>query len=138
MRYPDPLDLTRDPIVVFTPPSVGTPDRVARYHAALEWLIRRGVPFVLITQADGGEASETHENQKARAMWFKSNLEALAQVCRGFIYVEADDTKRAMWEARAQAMAKAFPVPMVIAPEMEQANAQAHELLSAPASATNG
>jgi hypothetical protein len=131
MAHAELLDLSRDPIVVLTPQPAGTPGRVDHYHAALEWLIARGVPFVLISKADGSEASESQEDQKARALWFKSNLAALAGVCRGFVYVEADDARRAMWQARAQAMAKSFPVPMTVVADMPSAYEQAGDLLPA-------
>ncbi|QLH70238.1 hypothetical protein [Rhodopseudomonas palustris] len=127
----DLMDLGLDPVVVFNPPSIGTPDRIERYHAALEWLIGRERPFVLVTRADGDEASESHEDRKSRAVWFKNNLMALVQVCRGFVYVEQDEARRAAWQARAEGMAKTFPVPMIIAGDMEAAITQALDLVAA-------
>lgn len=129
MSHPDLIDLHRDPIVVFTPPPVGSSGRVDRYHAALEWLIARGTPFVLVTNADTGSDSETPDEMKARALWFKSNLESLAKVCRAFVYIEPDAAKRPMWETRAQAMAKSFPVPMHIASDEAHAMTKASEAL---------
>jgi hypothetical protein len=109
VTHPDLIDLSRDPLVVVTAPAPGTADRVDRYHAALEWLIGRGTPFVLITQADGDEDAESADDRKARALWFKREAGNLARVCKGFVYIEPDAAKRAVWQARAEAMAAAFP-----------------------------
>jgi hypothetical protein len=134
----DLIDLGRDPVVVFNPPLIGTADRIERYHAALEWLIKRERPFVLVTRADGDEASESHEDRKTRALWFKQNLGALMLVCRGFVYVEQDEARQAAWRARAAGMAKAFPIPMIIVGEMEAAITQARDLAMASRDPTPG
>lgn len=117
---PDLLDLSRDPIVSLTAAPPGTAGRVDNYHAALEWLIARNTPFVLITSASDSDA-ETKDERKARAEWFKTNLAALAGVCKGFVYIEKNTIKRLMWEARARVMAAAFPVPMRIVSDKEEA-----------------
>jgi hypothetical protein len=129
MSHPDLIDLSRDPLVVVTAPRAGTPDRVDRYHAALEWLIGRGMPFVLITQTDGNEDAESPEDRKARALWFKREAGNLARVCKGFVYIEPDEGRRAVWQARAAAMADAFAVPMRIACDMADAVATARTLV---------
>lgn len=131
MTHPDVVDLRRDPIVMVAALPAGVADRVARYHAALEWLIGRGAPFVIITRADDTAGDESHEDQKARTVWFKTHVASLARVCRGFVYIEPDPAKRVVWEARAKAMAAAFPVPMAIAVDEPQAVAMAGEFIAA-------
>jgi hypothetical protein len=129
MSQPNLIDLSRDPLVIVTAPPAGTPGRVARYHAALEWLIGRGSPFVLITPADGNDEAESAEDRKARALWFKREAANLARVCWGFVYIEPEEAKRAIWQARAAAMAGAFPVPMRIASDLADALAMARALV---------
>jgi len=121
------IDLTHPPAAIVTPPPEGTPDRMTRFHAALDWLIERGEGFVLITIA-GAEQEESPEDKKARALWMKANVGRLAAVCRGFIYVEPDAARRAAWEQRAILMAKSFPIPMHFAGDLEAALIQAARL----------
>jgi hypothetical protein len=133
MSQPNLIDLSRDPLVVVTAPPVGTPGRADRYHVALEWLIGRGKPFVLITQADGNDETESADDRKARALWFKREAENLVRVCMGFVYIEPDEAKRAIWQTRAAAMAGAFPVPMRIASDLADALAMARALVPSAA-----
>jgi hypothetical protein len=128
MEFVSLLDLSRDPLVVLTPPPVGSPHRVERYHAALEWLIGRKTPFVLITRGSDNEDAETQEDKKARAVWFKINAKRLNELCREFIYVEANEARRAALVAQAEAMSKAFPVPMIVVSDFGQSIIRASEL----------
>jgi hypothetical protein len=130
MSDPDLIDVSRDPIVMVAALPAGAVDRVSRYHAALEWLIARGTPFVMITRADDAGGHESREDQTTRAIWFKAHVAALARVCRGFVYIEPDPAKRILWENRAKAMAMAFPVPMAIAADEPQAIALAEEFIA--------
>lgn len=126
------LDLARDPIVQIRVPANGEPDRVTRFHAALDWLIARERAFVVVFEGAGDEENEPPADRTERALWFKANMERFAARCCGMIYIEPDDTKRAEWQRRAVAMASAFPVPMVIAKSTEEALSEAAKL--APAS----
>ena len=130
MFRPELIDLSRDPVILLAALPVGHADRVAAYHQALEWLIVRSVPFVLVTRADDPGQAESHADQRARALWFKAHAAALAAVCRGFVYVEPDADCRMIWEARAKAMAGSFPVPMVIAADRPQAIAAASQFVA--------
>jgi hypothetical protein len=130
MSDPDLIDVSRDPIVMVAALPAGAVDRVSRYHAALEWLIARGTPFVMVTRADDTEGQESHEDQKARTIWFKAHVADLVRVCRGFVYIEPDAQKRLFWETRAKAMAAVFPVPMAIAVDEPQAFALANEFIA--------
>jgi len=132
MHPSDLLDLTHDPVVEIKVPANSEPGRVARFHAALDWLIVRGRGFVVVIEGAGDEEQESHEDRTERALWFKANMERIAACCRGMIYIECDDTKRAEWQRRAAAMAQAFPVLMVIARSHEEALSEAKKLVSAP------
>jgi hypothetical protein len=138
MDIVDLLDLSRDPVVVLTPPPVGAPRRVERYHSALEWLMARRTPFVLITRGSDDEGAEPQEDKKARAIWFKSNAKQLSELCRGFVYVEANDARRAALTAQAEAMSKAFPVPMIVVSDIGQSIDRALELLPRASVAPKG
>lgn len=127
MEFPALLDMTHDPVVVINVPALGTEGRIRQFHSALEWLIARGKYFVLVTQASDDEAEPVDE-RKERVLWFKDGAPRLAAVCRGFVYVEPNDEKRAMWEERAKAMASVFPVPMVIAHDFQRAISAARDL----------
>lgn len=126
------LDLTRDPVVEIRVPAIGVPNRAARFHAALEWLIARERTVVVVIEGAGDEDKESQEDRTERALWFKANMERFATTCRGMIYIEPDDAKRSEWQRRAAAMASAFPVPMVIVKSREDAFAEARTLVSSP------
>ncbi|MYM35089.1 hypothetical protein GTP44_20315 [Duganella sp. FT50W] len=92
--------------------------------------LRRGVPFVLLTDtvpADDHEHSP--EEKKRTALWMKKNKVELRRLVLAMIMVEPNAAKRLGFKAFSVVFAKFWGYPLLLAASREQAIGMARELL---------
>lgn len=120
-------DIARFPIVCLR--GSGLPPGYGRAWAdEMDALLRQGKPFVLIFP-DTIE-NETHEDQKLRTKWLKSNKQALASICRGIFSVEPDKAKRLLKRVQGAVAAKAFGLHLAVVPDVDAAEVLAALVLA--------
>jgi len=93
--------------------------------------LRRGEPFVLLTDTAPAEDHEhSPEDKKRTALWMKKHKGELRKLVLALILVEPNSAKRLGMKAFAALFAKFWGYPLLLAPSREQAMAMANELLS--------
>ncbi|WP_372054291.1 hypothetical protein P7L74_23430 [Tistrella mobilis] len=120
------------PVVIALVPPIGSPERITRHLSALERLIADGRPFVLVMTHDGPSGEEPPADQAERAIWYKARLDSLAGLCRAIIQIETDATRRTSIGQRIEALAAAFPIPMRVAADMDEARRVAAAFMPSP------
>ncbi|WP_269632949.1 hypothetical protein [Pelomonas sp. BJYL3] len=116
------------PVVTFRNDAI-RPGYAARWAREMEALVARAQAFVLLFLPERPE--ETLEDRKQRALWLKSNKDALSEHCRALITVEPDPQERAAAAKEAQAMQKAFGLLLVSVASESEARDLAQSLLAA-------
>lgn len=116
------------PVVTFRNAAI-QPGYALRWAREMEALVARAETFVLLFLP--GRPEETHEDRKQRAMWLKTNKDALSEHCRALITVEPDPLARAEAAKEAQAMQKAFGLLLVSVASEDEARDLARTLLAA-------
>ena len=92
--------------------------------------LRRGEPFVLLTDTAPAEDHEhSPEEKKRTALWMKKHKAELRRLVLAMILVEPNSAKRFGFKAFAVVFAKFWGYPLLLAPSREQAIEMARELL---------
>lgn len=120
------LDLSAFPIVRLRTAGLA-PGYAPRWATEMDALLQRGQPFVLLADEPHGE--ESHDDRKAKMLWFKANKAAFAAICRGLVAVEPDAVKRAAMKIQGLALATAFGVKFDVVAEADRAQRVATALL---------
>ena len=122
------IDRSRFPLLFLRETSSG---QTGGAEAELEAILAEELPFVLITDlSPEGEANETPDAKKARAMFFKRNREILRRYCAGAIVIEGSKITPMPVRLAAQALGKAFGIAFRFVPDEHAAVALGEDLLS--------
>lgn len=98
---------------------------------AFEENLRRGEPFVLLTDTAPSEEHEhSPEEKKRMGLWMKQHKAELRRLVLAMILVEPNPTKRITFKAFSVVFTKFWGYPLYLAPSREQAIEMAKELLS--------
>lgn len=93
--------------------------------------LRRGEPFVLLTDTAPAEDHEhSPEEKKRTALWMKKHKVELRTLVMAMILIEPNAAKRLGFKAFAVVFAKFWGYPLLLASSREQATEMARELLS--------
>lgn len=93
--------------------------------------LRRGEPFVILSDSSPAEDQEhTPEEKKRVSLWMKKHKLELRKLVRAMILVEPNQAKRLGYKAFSVMFAKFWGYPMLLAASREQAVDMAREVLS--------
>lgn len=125
-----PLDSTKFPLVWVT--FEQSPDHDHdRDFQEFEANLRRGEPFVLLTDSTPDEDHEhSQEEKKRNALWMKKHKAELSNLVLAMIVIEPSAAKRLAFKAFGVAFAKFWGYPMRLASSREEAMEIAGKLLS--------
>ena len=128
-------DFSAWPIVVARMPGYADfgPDGMRRWIAGFELAIGRGEPFVAILDIEAylKDPREDPEQKKEGAKWMKKYRERYNSVCRGNIYVVADEAARKLVQREALSNSRKFSFPFEAVGTMDEARTLAKKLLAA-------
>lgn len=125
-----PLDSTNFPLVWMSYDHGPDHDHDEDF-AALEVNLKRGVPFVILTDSAPTEDHEHSQEEKKRtALWMKKHKVALRTLVLAMIVIEPSAAKRLAFRPFGVAFAKFWGYPMRLAASREEAMAIAEGLLS--------
>lgn len=100
--------------------------------------LRRGEPFVLLSETAPEEEHEHSPEEKKRiALWMKKNKTELRRLVLAMILVEPNSAKRLAFKAFSVAFSKFWGYPLLLASSREQAVDMAKERLSVTARASD-
>lgn len=105
------------------------PGGLAEGLAAFEAQLARGEVFVLLGRG-ANEQTQDHEERKQVALWMKRHREPLRKLVLALVYVEPQAANRFVARSDADAYAKFWGYPMLVAASDEDALALAARLLS--------
>lgn len=130
----DLYDFSEWPVLVARMPGYDDfgPDGMRRWIAGFELAIGRGEPFVAILDI-GAYLKDPRENpqqKKEGAQWMKKYRERYNSVCRGNIYVVADEDARKLVQREALSNSRKFSFPFEAVGTMREARALAQKLLA--------
>lgn len=128
-----PLDSRNFPLVWVSYEEGPDHDHDEDFHA-LEANLKRGTPFVLLTDSALTEDHEHSQEEKKRtSLWMKKHKAELRTLVLAMIVIEPSTAKRLAFKPFGLAFAKFWGFPMKLAPSREEAMDMAGELLwSAP------
>lgn len=128
-----PLDSTTFPLVWIRYEQGPGHDHDADFEA-LEANLKRGAPFVLLTDSAPTEHHEHRQDEKKRtSLWMKQHKAALRSLVLAMIVIEPSTAKRLALKPFGMAFAQFWGFPMKLVPSREEAMEIAAELLwSAP------
>jgi len=125
------LDISEFPLVWMNSVPAGEPHDEGAAFAALEELLRRGEPFVLLTEA--GDRSPDHEHtqaaKKRTALWMKKHRQELKLV-KAMVTVEPSIAKRLAMKPFSIMFEKFWGYPMLMASTQDEALAIARKALN--------
>lgn len=99
--------------------------------AAFEANLKRGAPFVLLTDTAPAEDHEHSQEEKKRtSLWMKKHRAELSRLVLAMIVIEPSAAKRLAYKAFGVAFAKFWGCPMRLATSREEAMEIAGILLS--------
>ncbi|CAO3426167.1 hypothetical protein [Azospirillum endophyticum] len=125
-----PLDSTNFPLVWVTYEEGPDHDHDKDFQA-FEANLRRGEPFVLLTDSALAEDHEhSQEEKKRNALWMKRHKAELRNLVLAMIVIEPSAAKRLAFKAFGVAFAKFWGYPMRLASSREEALEIARNLLS--------
>lgn len=123
-----PLDSTNFPLVWMSYDE--GPDHDEDFEA-LEVNLRRGMPFVILTDfAPAEEHEHSQEEKKRTSLWMKKHKVELRTLILAMIVVEPSAAKRMTFKAFGVAFAKFWGYPLRLATSREEAVAIATDLLA--------
>ena len=124
-----PLDSTNFPLVWMSYDHGPGHDHDEDFEA-LELNLKRGTPFVLLTDSAMTEDEEHSQEEKKRtSLWMKKHKAELRALVLAMIVIEPSTAKRLAFKAFGVAFAKFWGFPMKLAPSREEAMEIAAELL---------
>ncbi|PAT38968.1 hypothetical protein CK623_12475 [Vandammella animalimorsus] len=123
------MDFSHWPALIVRMPSA---DQAPVLFGMLEAALQRGQPFALVADMAEylGGPPETPAQRKAAALWLKRHRQAFFSLCRGNVYVLADERARAALLASGRQQASASGLPIEAAATLEEALAIARRLLN--------
>ncbi|BAF87291.1 hypothetical protein AZC_1293 [Azorhizobium caulinodans ORS 571] len=96
----------------------------------LEANLKRGAPFVILTDSAPAEDHEhSHEEKKRTSLWMKKHKAELRSLVLALIVIEPSAAKRLAFKPFGVAFAKFWGYPLRLAASREEAMAIAGELL---------
>lgn len=99
--------------------------------AEFEANLKRGEPFVLLTDTAPAEDHEhSPEEKKRTALWMKKHKLALRKLVLAMIVIEPSSAKRLGFKAFSVVFAKFWGYPLLLAASRLQAEEMARELLA--------
>lgn len=122
------MDFSHWPALIVRMPSA---DQAPVLFGMLEAALQRGQPFALVADMAEylGGPPETPAQRKSAALWLKQHRQAFFGLCRGNVYVLADERARAALLASGRQQASASGLPIEAAATLEEALAIARRLL---------
>jgi len=125
-----PLDSTNFPLVWMSFEEGPGHDHDKDYEA-FEANLKRGLPFVLLTNSAPAEDHEhTQEEKKRTSLWMKKHKAELRTLVLAMIVIEPSAAKRLAFKPFGVAFAKFWGYPMRLASSREEALEIAGKLLS--------
>lgn len=125
-----PLDSTNFPLVWMSYDHGPDHDHDEDF-AALEANLKRGAPFVVLTDSAPAEDHEHSQEEKKRtSLWMKKHKDELQTLVLAMIVIEPSFAKRLAFKPFGVAFAKFWGYPMLLAMSHEEAMKIAAELLS--------
>lgn len=125
-----PLDSTNFPLVWMSYGEGPDHDHDADFKA-FEANLKRGAPFVLLTDSAPTEHHEHGQEEKKRtSLWMKKHKAELRTLVLAMIVIEPSAAKRLTFKAFGVAFAKFWGYPMRIASSREEAMEIAGKLLA--------
>lgn len=105
--------------------------------ASFEENLRRGEPFVVLTDSAPSEDHEHSQEEKKRtSLWMKKHKAEMRKLVLAMVIVEPRAAKRLAFKAFGVAFAKFWGYPMMLASSHDEAMAIARRLLSDHAGST--
>ncbi|WPO43224.1 hypothetical protein [Tardiphaga sp. 42S5] len=93
--------------------------------------LKRGTPFVLLSDSNPGEDHEHSQEEKKRtSLWMKKNKAELRNLVLAMVMIEASSAKRLGFKAFAVVFAKFWGYPLMLASSREEGLEIAEKLLS--------
>lgn len=130
------LDSTNFPLVWMSYDEGPDPDHDEDFEA-FEALLKRGAPFVLLTETAPAEDHEHSQDEKKRiVMWLKKHKEDLRTLVLAMIVIEPSAAKRLAFKAFGVAFSKFWGYPVWLSPSREDAMEVARVLLTGRAKPT--
>ena len=130
-----PLDSTDFPLVWMSYDEEPGHDHDEDFEV-LEATLKRGAPFVILTDnAPTEEHEHSHEEKKRTALWMKKHKAELRTLVLAMIVIEPNAAKRMTFKPFGLAFAKFWGYPMKLASSREEAMEVAGKLLSEHAKA---
>ena len=125
-----PLDSTDFPLVWMNYDQAPDHAHDADFEA-FEATLKRGTPFVLLTDSAPTEDHEhSHEEKKRTSLWMKKHKADLRTLVLAMIVIEPSAAKRLAFKPFGAAFAKFWGYPMRLASSREEAMDIAGKLLS--------
>lgn len=125
-----PLDSTNFPLVWMTYDEGPDHDHDEDFEA-LEANLKRGTPFVLLTDsAPTEEHQHSQEEKKRTSLWMKKHKAELRTLVLAMIVIEPSAAKRLAFKPFGIAFAKFWGYPLKLASSREEAMAIAGKLMS--------
>jgi hypothetical protein len=125
-----PLDSTNFPLVWMSYDEAPDYDHDEDFKA-LEANLKRGAPFVVLTDSAPTEDHEhTQEEKKRTSLWMKKHKAELRTLVLAMIVIEPSAAKRLAFKPFGVAFAKFWGYPMRLAASREEAMEIAGKLLS--------
>lgn len=124
-----PLDSTNFPLVWMSYDSGADHDHDDDF-AAFEANLKRGAPFVILTDSAPAEGHEHSQEEKKRtSLWMKRHKAELRRLVLAMIVIEPSAAKRLAFKPFGVAFAKFWGYPMRIASSREEAIEVAETLI---------
>lgn len=131
-----PLDSTSFPLVWMSYDHDPDHDHDEDFEA-LEATLKRGAPFVVLTDSAPSEDHEHSQEEKKRtSLWMKKHKAELRNLVLAMIVIEPRPAKRLAFKPLGAAFAKFWGYPMKLASSREEAVEIAGKLLSERARST--
>ena len=131
-----PFDSTNFPLVWMSYDEGPDHDHDEDFRA-FEANLKRGEPFVVLTDSPPGEDHEHSQEEKKRtSLWMKKHKADLRKLVLAMVIVEPSAAKRLAFKPFGVAFAKFWGYPMRLASSREEAMEIAGKLLSARAGST--
>ena len=127
-----PLDITNFPLVWMSYDEAPDHDHDADF-AALEVCLKRGAPFVILTDnapTEDEDHDHSQEEKKRTALWMKKHKAELRTLVRVMIVIEPSAAKRLAFKTFGVVFSKFWGFPLRIALTREEGMKLAETLLS--------
>ncbi len=125
-----PFDSTNFPLVWVSYDEGPDRDRDEDF-SAFEVILKRGRPFVILTDSVPNDGHEHSQDEKKRtSLWMKKHKAELRSLVLAMIVIEPNAAKRLVFKPFGVAFAKFWGYPLRLAPSREDALQMATKLLS--------